>query len=146
RNHGPAAADKARPRRVAQQLHRAFNEIRIGSDAACWIAAEARIAPHLGALHGAVLHIEGQGDVSRAPPTGGYLIEGASENAGDVLRAVEHYVPFRHRSHERALIESGEGVAPARGDGDVGVDAKARHGGFVSFGETGEYIGRTAAA
>ena len=130
---------------VAQQLRRMLKEIRIGSHAACWIAAEARIAPHVGALHGAVLHIEGQGDVGRARPAGSHLIEGGTEDAGDVLRAVEHCVPFGHRSHERALVESGQGVAPARGDGDVGVDAKDRHGGFVSFGETGEYIGRTAA-
>ena len=84
-NDGSAATDKDRLSRIAEQLRRPLDEIRIGRHAPCRVAAEARIAPHVGALHRAVLHIERQRDVGCAWPAGGHLIEGGAENARDVL-------------------------------------------------------------
>src|SRR5262245_30733058 len=59
RDHDPPAADKAWAGGVAQQSGRALNKMRIRSDTPCRTADEAGMAPNVGPLHGAVLHIEG---------------------------------------------------------------------------------------
>ena len=49
-----------------------------------------------------------------AGAAGGDLFERGAKDARQVLGAVEHGVPFRQRTHERALIQFGQRVAPAR--------------------------------
>ena len=121
--HHAAAADENRTGRVAQHGGGALDEITIGRDALRRITAKACIAPDFGFIDRTVLHIEGQGDMRGAGPAGGDLSKRGAKNSRQILSAVEHGVPLRHRAHERALIQLGERVTAARGDGNVGVDA-----------------------
>ncbi len=84
--------------------------------------------------------------MSSAGTAGGDLFESFAKGAGQVLGAIEHRVPFRHRAHKRALIQFRQGKAAARANGDIGIDAKQRHGRFVGFGEARKNVGDAAAA
>ena len=128
RHHHAAAADKNRMRCVLQQVTCALDACGVRRDPLGRIAAKAWLAPNFRSLDRAVLHVEGQSDVRRAGPAGGDLFESGAESARHVLCAVEHHVPFRHRTHERALIQLGQSVTAARADRDIAIDAKQRHG------------------
>ncbi len=43
------------------------------------------------------------------------------------------------------MIQFSQGKAAARANGDIGIDAKQRHGRFVGFGEAGKNVGDAAA-
>ena len=145
-DHHAAAAEKHRMGRAAQQFCRASDEVRVWGDAAGRILAEGCIAPDVGPIHRAFLHVERQRDVRRTRPAGGHLVKRGAEGARDLLRAIEDRVPFRDRAHERALVKLGEGVPAPRRNGDVGVDAKHRHRRLIRFCETRKDIGRAPAA
>src|SRR5215470_12068377 len=82
-DHNTAAAEKNWTRRVAQQLAREIDEDGIGRNTLGRIPPQSRIAPDVGPINRAVLHVERKSDVGRAWPTRGHLFESGTEDTRD---------------------------------------------------------------
>ena len=127
RQNYPAAANQNRLFRLTEQARGAFNRFGIRRDSLRRITAKANITPYFGAIDRTVLHVEGQRDVRCARTTGGDLPECRAEGARQIFGAVEYGVPFRHRPHERTLVQFSERVATAGGNRNIRIDAQKRH-------------------
>src|SRR5947199_10408864 len=72
-DHHAAAAEKHRMGRATEPFCRAPDEVRVGGGAAGRILAEGCMAPDVGPIHRACLHVGTQHDVRRTRPAGGQL-------------------------------------------------------------------------
>jgi hypothetical protein len=82
----------------------------------------------------------------RTRPAARDFVECSAKHARDIRGAIEHCIPFRRGTHQRALVDLGQRVPAARRHRDVAGDAKEWHRGLVRLDDARQDVGRAAAA
>ena len=121
RDDRPAAADEDRPPSGQDRLGRRGDEVRRRprperrEDAVLGLGPEVEI-------EGLLLEVVGQADVGRAGAAGGRGPERRPEDVRHLRDVVDDRVPLGQGTEQGLLVELGQRIAAARGDGDVGGD------------------------
>ena len=82
----------------------------------------------------------------RAGTAGSHRTERAAHGMRNLVDAVDGGVPLGERLVQRLLIQLGQRKLATRTHGDIGGDAEHRNRRLIGLDQTGQQIGRTAAA
>lgn len=106
RDDDASAADEDRRRGVREEPCRIVDRVVVGSAPLGGIDPEPRVGVQRGFVEGLLLDVVGQAQMRRARPVRGHRAERGADEAGQVLGAIDHFVPLGDGPEKRPLVEA----------------------------------------